>query len=216
MCEDNSFFSDYLKIWNDFVSSLKEFKTNVEKCINTNESLNIHQILKKIYDIPKIEMINYLKDTQYSQKSSPNPGAFTGIFFENILGIFIEPYIKKRVSPVQIERNYCDDENIKRIKRDPDFYLKSNNNRAIIEVKVAPKKNDLISIIQIRNRYVLQNINYYFIGGWVSASKGYLDELSSNGWISILEGSKTNMDIIENKFKKVDDLLDNICEHLNK
>jgi len=215
MCENNSFVSDYLKTWNDFGSSLKEFKTNVENYINANDSLNIHKILTNIYDRPKIEMINYLKDTQSNQKSSPNPGSFTGIFFENILGIFIEPYIKKRVNPVQIERNCCDDNTIRsKIQRDPDFYLKSNNNRIIIEVKVAPNKNDLDSIINLRKKCISQDLGFYFIGGWVTASTEQLELFIDKRWACFLDGSKRNKEKVLPKLSSVDEVFQNIYKEL--
>ena len=119
MLNNDSIVSCYKNIWTNLVDSLEIFRKNVEKEIYENEKINIHQILKNIYWIPKDEMIKYL----YTTQSNPNPGAFTGLFFENIVGVFIEPYIKKRVNSVHIERNHCNDENIQIIQRDPDIYL---------------------------------------------------------------------------------------------
>ena len=86
----------------------------------------------------------------------------------------------------------------------------------MIEVKVAPKKNDLESIVKLRKDFTSRNIGFYFIGGWVSASNTILGELAIENWITFLDGSKNNTPIIEKKFKKVDDILDNICNYLNR
>jgi len=213
MLDDDSIVNRYINIWTSLVDSLEIFRKYVEKKIFENDEINIHQILKNIYWIPKYEMIKYLNTTL----SNPNPGSFTGLFFENIIGVFIEPYIKKRVHLDQIGRNFCDDDNIKSsIQRDPDFYFKSNNNKAIIEVKVAPKKDDLESIIILREKCISQDVGFYFIGGWVSASRADLYKLAGEDWISILDGSNTNKQIIEEKFYKIDDMLDNICKYLNR
>ena len=69
MLNDDSFVNCYENIWTNFVDSLKIFREKVEKKIYGNDKINMHQILKNIYWIPKDEMIEYLKTTH----SNPNP-----------------------------------------------------------------------------------------------------------------------------------------------
>jgi len=202
----------YKQIWNDFTNSLDKYRTDVAAMVKSSDELCIHDILREIYYIPKHKIAEYLRKQPYV--GTPNPGSATGLFFEIIIADFVIPYIEKRFKTIKIMRNSCDDEDVRAVKRDPDLYIEHNGKKVVIEIKVAPKKSNIESIIRLKEQFNKINVGFYLIGGWIAINKNELEQLASNNWISILDGSDRNIDIIKNKFRKVDDLLEDICNTL--
>jgi len=205
--------NQYIDLWSQFSKQLKSFNASLEEQSSNLTNHSLHDLVKRIYWIPKDSLTKYLLSTQ-GVNSHPNVGSVTGMFFENLINNIIRPYIRSRILNVKIEQNHCNENKIKEISRDPDFFISNNNNHVIIELKVAPKHRDISLACKLRENYNKIGVDYFLIGGWVSINKKDLINLSRENWLCFFDSSKNNQQILEH-FPEFDDILQSIISALN-
>lgn len=156
---------------------------------------------KRIASIPTVE------------RSSHNPGAITGLFFEVVISAAIIPALRRRVPGCVCERNMCSHPAVRGISRDPDLYVHHENRHAVFEFKVSPKKRDLVLAERKQSEYRDQGIGYFLIGGHAVAAAEHFARFDQHEWATFL--STTSKSHATERMTTIDRVIASAVEHLS-
>ena len=201
----------YKNIWNIFVSDLKQIKADYESKIQ-EETFSLHQELQEIEGIPYHCAHDLISDSNINNNPK-NIGSVTGTFFEEAVCMLVLPRIKMHHPDVLIYRNTSNGYLDINLPRDPDLLFHKNGNTIVIEIKRAPKLNDINHIERVRQEHLKCGVQYFFIGGFISINKQRLNDLSKENWLTCMKSSASNKNILTN-FQTLDAIVDQISNQL--
>jgi len=204
----------YNKIWEGFASDLSAAYKEMGQ-IDVMSDTSLHEGLRSIYWTPYNKIHNALEEPVVDC-SSENIGAVTGVFFEQACAALIVPRIRNRVSGVRIERNTCSNDEVSKVARDPDIFASANGKHIVIELKISPKKRELLSVLSTRKEYQSIGVAYYFIGGYVISNPELLGAfIDDSPWACFLDSSARNQDILD-QIPVLDSVIDDIVSFLSQ
>jgi hypothetical protein len=203
----------YSLVWDTFLKEMDSFYKQMADDLSKTPNTSVHEFLSNTYWIP---YTNLHKIMEYPpmDTSRKNIGSATGFYFEQLVISLLVAYIKARLPGCNFARNDALTQEVKAISRDPDLHIVFKNNHVVLEIKVAPKKSDLESVQIMRERYAVENVRYFVIGGWVTAKQDMLSNFIGEDWISFLKASESNMETLED-LTSVDEILLSMINQLS-
>ena len=205
---------EYVEVWKQFARGLRSVYEMAGQCPGKSSGINLHSQISEMHWVPYDE-IRAALEIPVIEGTSENIGAITGLFFEQAATALLVPVLRKRIPNVRIERNYCTEETVRSVARDPDLYATVSGKHLVIEFKVSPKKVNLENVLWARGQYAKLGVGYYFLGGYASASRELLHKfISKDKWACILDVSSRNQDLLQ-KLPKFDETVENMMDFLN-
>lgn len=208
----NDWPKEYAAIWDTFVGQMTDFHKRLADAVPATPPGILHKILADLHGIPYVKAKGLL-DEPAVDRSSRNPGAVTGLFFEQAVVGLIVPYLRNRLPGARFERNSCSVLGARAITRDPDLFVANGDRFAVFEVKVSPKKRDLDYVERICADYQRAGIGYYLVGGEISAHPEIFERYSAREWACFVSAPKTKRDLLK-RLPTLDVVLQAAVRHL--
>lgn len=210
----NNFDGRYKEIWQEFTDKISKLSADIIETVRLEDGINLHVLLKSLQNIPYNQGPDLFGGLTISGEKRSNIGSITGLFFEIMTASIITGYMNKHLPDAVIELNSCSSEEVVRISRDPDIFVRYNERYVVFETKTSPKKRDLeYARGQYKKYSESPKIQYYVIGGHTSINKAFLKQLAEEEWVCFTSTSDQNK--IELAYlPSLDELLEKSIRHL--